>query len=1207
MNPMDISEKIASEFGANANYVEQILERFLVDPASVDDDWRAYFERIGAQPAAVPVVASPSAQPAPASSHAAVAVAASEPTATTIPSDHLAIRGPALKIVENMEKSLEVPTATSLRQIPIKILDENRRLMNKYLTSAGRAKVSFTHIIAFAILKALEKTPSMNHGYSVVDGQSYRVTREAVNFGVAVDVAKKDGTRTLLVPNIKGTERMNFGEFLDAYDDVVRRARSGKLQVSDFQGTTITLTNPGTIGTSASTPRLMAGQGTIVATGSIDYPPEYQAMAPTALSQLGISKVLTMTNTYDHRIIQGAESGTFLANIHKLLLGQELFYEEIFSDLSIPFRPVHWAIDQNPALLGGDRRAEEIKKQAKVLALINMYRVRGHLIAEIDPLGLTNAKHHPELDMEYYGLTVWDLDREFVTGGLGGVESATLRQILEMLQRFYCGSVGIEYRHIQSPEEKEWLRERIERTPPAIPPEVRKAILWKLISAEAFERFLGKKYIGQKRFSVEGGETIVALLDQLSEAAADSGCIDVTIGMSHRGRLNVIANVIGKFCERIFTSFEGSFHPDFPHDVHDVKYHQGASGIRESANGKTVKLTVAPNPSHLEFVNPVIEGRVRAKQDRYGDGAEDKFLPVLIHGDAAFAGEGIVAETLNMSLLDGYHTGGTIHIIVNNQIGFTTSPESGRSSTYSTDVAKLIQAPIFHVNGDDPDAAYNTVILALDYRTRFNKDVVIDLLGFRRHGHNEGDEPTYTQPVMYRRVDTHPGPRTKYANKLVAEGILTSDEVENLIQERYRRYENAQAGAKEIVARQGKVPALADPVADPDFVEVYPTGVSSNILRDVGEAITSVPSQFNLNPKVVSLLSKRARMTEGDASVDWGVAEALAYASLLIEHTPVRLTGEDCTRGTFSHRHAVFYDNQSGEPWCPLKFLAPDQATFEIYDSPLSEAGVLGFEYGYSVDAPDTLVLWEAQFGDFANAAQVLIDQFLAAGEAKWGLTSRLVLLLPHGYEGQGPEHSSARLERFLQLAAQCNIQVCQPTTPVQHFHMLRRQMRQPLAKPLIVMTPKSLLRHPEAVSDIEEFVDGGFQPVLDDLWVSDPQSISRVVLSTGKLYFDLKAERTKSEKTGVALVRVEQLYPFPKQNLAAILDRYPNATDVVWAQEEPANMGAWSFVHSRLLDLMNPLRTLSYVGRVAAAGTATGSYTIHQLQQRNLVASALG
>ncbi|HET9531084.1 MAG TPA: 2-oxoglutarate dehydrogenase E1 component, partial [Blastocatellia bacterium] len=698
-------------------------------------------------------------------------------------------------------------------------------------------------------------------------------------------------------------------------------------------------------------------------------------------------------------------------------------------------------------------------------------------------------------------------------------------------------------------------------------------------------------------------ETVVALLDQLIESAGQRGIIDITLGMSHRGRLNVIANVIGRFCERIFTSFEGSIHPRFPHDQGDVKYHQGASGARETKEGRQVLLTVASNPSHLEFVDPVVEGMVRAKQDRAEE--RESLLAVLLHGDAAFAGEGVVAETLNLSQLPGYTTGGTIHIIVNNQLGFTTPPEEGRSSTYSTDIAKMIQAPIFHVNSDDPEAAYNVLQIALDYRQRFKKDVVIDCIGFRRLGHNEGDEPTYTQPVMYRRIREHPGVRELYARRLTAEGVMSKEEIDYLMEERMRRYENAQLGAKEIVARQGEEPHIPPAVEEPDSVEVIETGMDHGTLRTMAETINTVPKGFNLNPKIVGLLARRAKMGGGEAAVDWGMAEALAFGSLLIEGTPVRITGQDTVRGTFSQRHAAFHDALTGEEWTPLTGLASEQATFQIYDSPLSETGALGFEYGYSVSAPEALVIWEAQFGDFANAGQVIIDQFIASGEEKWNQTCRLALLLPHGYEGQGPEHSSARLERFLQLCADANIQVVNCTTAAQYFHLLRRQARQAARKPLVVMTPKSLLRLPEAASSIDEFTGGGFLPVIGDRGVTDPASITRVLLCSGKVYYDLLAERKKLGDEATAVLRLEQFYPFPKRHLAEHLSAFSRAKDICWVQEEPRNQGGWFFVEPRVGELLGPDRRLRYAGRAASASTATGSHTIHQMEQRRLVKDA--
>ena len=1233
---------IADEFGVNADYVSDLLSQFERDPSSVDEEWRSVFDellsngRVITEVQPVPTVERAPAQgegsgapgvihatyewgdeaPAPESAREAATTTAAPATPQqeqTVAVERIPIRGPALRIAENMEASLAVPTATSQRQVPLKLLDENRRLINQHVAASGR-KVSYTHIVARAILKALESFPQLNDSFEEADGSAYRVRRSQVNFGVAVDVTKKDGTRTLLVPNIKGADKLSFPQLLDAYDDIIRRAREGKLQIADFQGTTISLTNPGTIGTTASNPRLMPGQSVIVATGAIGYPPEYQAMSPEGLSRIGISKVMTITSTYDHRIVQGAESGAFLGLIDELLRGGHEFYDQIFADLGIRYRPYRWSIDINPALLGEERHRDEVRKQARVFELINAFRVRGHLIADLDPLGWQNVQYHPELDIETYELTVWDLDRQFITGGVGGTKSAPLREIVDQLHEYYCGTVGVEYRNIQGPEEKEWIRARVETKPPPVPVEVKKQILWKLISAELFERFLGLKYLGQKRFSIEGNETVIAVLDQLIEGAARRKIDDITIGMAHRGRLNVIANVIGKFCERIFTSFEGSIHPKFPHDQGDVKYHQGASGIRETADGREVALAVVPNPSHLEFVNPVVEGIVRARQDI--DGERSTKLAVLLHGDAAFAGEGIVAETLNLSQLPGYTTGGTIHIIVNNQLGFTTPPEEGRSSTYSTDIAKMIQAPIFHVNSDDVEAAYTVIQIALDYRQTFKKDIVIDVIGFRKLGHNEGDEPSYTQPVMYQRIREHPGARALYARKLVAEGVMNEEEVSTLMDERNRRYENAQLGAKAIIEKQGSSIAIHEHEPEAETVAVIETGIDQQTLRKIAHAITTVPRGFNLNPKIVGLLARRAKMVEGTgntgdhANVDWGMAEALAFGALLGEGTAVRLAGQDTVRGTFSHRHAAFTDTQTGAEWAPLAQLAGGAAKYEIYDSPLSEAGALGFEYGYSVASPSALVLWEAQFGDFINAAQVIVDQFIASGEEKWNQQTGIVLLLPHGYEGQGSEHSSARLERFLQSCAEGNMQVVNCSTAAQYFHVLRRQAtqaNQKASKPLVVMTPKSLLRLSEAASPIDQFTRGGFQPVISDELHSgdDAGNVSRVLLCSGKVYYDLMGERKKLEGSSTAIVRVEQFYPFPKNLLVEELSRYASATDIRWVQEEPQNMSGWTFMEPRLLRLLNAKQTLRYVGRPPSASPATGSHTIHQMEQQRLVKDA--
>lgn len=1213
----DLSQVIAEEFGANATYVEGLLERFRSNPELVDDSWRSYFTELvgdgnGAAPAIPTTQATPAAAAAPAPEPKPVATTpAPQPEGEVIP-----LRGPALKIVENMERSLSVPTATSERRIPVKLLDENRRIINQHLAENDRGKASYTHLIAWAILRALDTFPQLNDGYAEVDGASARIKRTSVNLGVAVDLTKKDGSRTLLVPNIKNANSLSFAEFLTAYDDVVKRAREGKLQVPDFQGTTISLTNPGTIGTVASVPRLMEGQSVIIATGAIEYPAEYQAMAPEALSQLGISKAIAISSTYDHRIIQGAESGAFLARVHEFLIGKHDFYKDIFLNLGIPHAPLRWNLDRNPFFLPGDQVREQTLKEARVIELINAYRVRGHLIADTDPLHALPILYHPELDIENYGLTIWDLDRTFITDGLANRESMTLREILDVLQRAYCGKVGIEYRHIQSKEEKQWIREQIRRQfvePEPIPVEVKKRLLWKLISAEQFERFLHTKYLGQKRFSLEGCETIIPLLDRLIDGAAARGVEAITFGMAHRGRLNVLANVIGNLCERIFAAFEGSVHPEFPADEGDVKYHQGANGERVLEDGRKVHLSLSPNPSHLEAVDPVVEGMVRATQDEmmsHGATREqviDLALPVLLHGDAAFAGQGIVMETLNLAGLKGYRTGGTIHIIINNQIGFTTSPEAGRSTIYSTDVARMTQLPIFHINGDDPEAAYRVLQIALDYRQDFNKDVVLDIIGFRRLGHNETDEPSYTQPLMYARVKAHPGVRAVYAKRLINEGVLTEEEVKNLIDERVRRYEEALANAKRKVAEEPQHEQAR--VEEMDGSEVIATGVSAEIIRSIAHKIAVVPEGFHVNPKMVGQLARRAKMGDGSAPLDWAFAEAVAFGSLVLEGSRVRLSGQDSGRGTFSQRHAVLFDTQTGKAWAPLAELRSESnpdARFDVYDSSLSEEGVLGFEYGYTVIAQHALVLWEAQFGDFGNGAQTIIDQYIAASEDKWKQRSRLVMLLPHGYEGQGPEHSSARLERYLQLCAENNLQVCYPTTPAQYFHLLRRQVRPGMERPLVIMTPKSLLRLPAASSSIDDLGNGGFQPLIDDAAITDREEVKRIVMCSGKVYYDLAEARKKSEDRNVAVVRLEQLYPFPLRGIREMLASYPNANELVWAQEEPQNMGGWTFVQERLENLLPNCERPRYVGRSASASPATGSYSIHQKEQAELVAEAL-
>lgn len=1116
------------------------------------------------------------------------------------------IRGGNLRVVENMDASVSIPTATSYRSIPVKLLEENRRIINEHLNANG-PRVSFTHIICWAIVKALESFPVINYSYDIIDGTPHRRVRSEVNLGVAVDHTRKDGTRTLIVPNIKNVQRMTFRELLEAYNATLERIRKGVFSPADFQGTTITLSNPGTVGTAFSLPRLMKDQGAVIATGTIGYPPEYHSWSPRALSSLGLSKVMTISCTYDHRIIQGAESGEFLGRIKELLLGQDAFYEQIFDDLKLPAVPMQWARDHHPFVLGPAAAREDLDKQTGVLELINLYRVRGHLIANLDPLG-KHQIYHPELDPANFGLTMWDLDREFATGGLGGVGRATLRQILASLREAYCGNVGVEFRHIQDPGEKAWIQDRIEppeaRRPADAPTRVQ--ILRSLAEAEGFEKYLHAKYVGHKRFGLEGAETTIPVLALVLSSAAAVGMAEAVIGMAHRGRLNVLANIIGTPLEKILSEFEEITDPLAIQGSGDVKYHLGSAGKFHTPEGREIAVSVAPNPSHLEWVNPVIEGIVRAKQERRGDSARDKVLPILIHGDAAFAGQGVVWETINLSQLYGYRTGGTIHIIINNQIGFTTSPEEARSSPYPTDLARSIQAPIFHVNGDDPDSAARVASLAMAYRHRFKKDVVIDIFCYRRHGHNEADEPSYTHPLLYKNISERPSVLTIYSEKLQGEGIISAEAVDAMRREIRDRLERAYIESQK--GDQHFKPDVPLAVSEEDLREYQPTGGTSvpiDVIRRVALRLGTVPEDFRLHPKLTNFMAKRRELATRDAEVDWSFAEALAFGTLVDEGTPVRLSGQDSARGTFSQRHAVLYDLESGKRYVPLKNISADQAQFDVFDSLLSEAAVLGFEFGYSVADPLALVLWEAQFGDFANSAQVIIDNFIASSESKWHQPCDLVLLLPHGMEGQGPEHSSARLERFLALCAEDNMRVCFPTTASQYFHLLRRQMRDAKQIPLVVMTPKSLLRHPKSASSISELAEGEFHLVLNDPAVLDPQSVRRVLLCTGKVYFDLLKERDERGSSSVAIIRVEQLYPFPEWNLSQALAPFSRVQEVCWVQEEPQNMGAWNFISRHMAHTFPFGRDFRYIGRPERASPASGSLKAHRKEQHDLVREA--
>ncbi|HEY7210942.1 MAG TPA: multifunctional oxoglutarate decarboxylase/oxoglutarate dehydrogenase thiamine pyrophosphate-binding subunit/dihydrolipoyllysine-residue succinyltransferase subunit, partial [Bryobacteraceae bacterium] len=1132
------------------------------------------------------------------------------------------LRGVAARIAENMAASLSIPVATSQRQIPMRVIEENRNTINKQRALYGRSKLSFTHLIAWAIVKALKTNPSLNHAFAENGGEPFRVVHSQANIGLAVDVAGKDGSRSLKVPNVKNADAMNFAQFVAAYDDIVARARANKLQIADFEGTTISLTNPGTVGTLGSIPRLMPGQGAIIATGAIDYPAEFAGASTETKAVLGLSKVLTITCTYDHRIIQGAESGAFLAKMQQLLLGQEAFYEGIFHDLRIPYMPVLWQADQQitPGRYSGAPTNTDVAKEAAVIQLINAYRIRGHLLANTNPLG-NDPAYHPDLDPASYGLSIWDLDRAFLAGAVKAPSGAiasymqpfeTLREILERLRTTYCGSMGVEYMHIQNPQQKQWLQDRMESTMNnwKLDDAVRRRILHRLIQAEEFEHFLQTRFVGQKRYGLEGLESTIVALDELLEHAANDSAHEAVIGMAHRGRLNVLANVVGKSMAQVFSEFEGEPDPESVQGSGDVKYHLGASGIHRSTLGKEILVSVAFNPSHLEAVDPVVEGLVRPKQDRIGDEKRERVIPILVHGDAALIGQGVVAETLQMSLLEGFTTGGTIHVVTNNQIGFTTNPIDGRSSMYCTDVALSVQAPIFHVNADDPEACLRAAQLAYDFRQRFKRDVVIDLIGYRRQGHNEADDPSYTQPVMYRKIKNTPSVATQYTERLVREKFIEPDLAESLRAQARNRLNETYDEAKKN-REQFTIEEFAEVPVEQVMQPSPSTAADYNTLVKVIEKCTTLPEDFHLHPKLKTLLDRRREVLRG-AGIDWGFAETLAFGSLVLEGTPVRLSGEDVSRGTFTQRHLEFSNYETGEGYCPLKHLDPRQAKFEAVDSLLSEYAVMGFEFGYSVADPLTLVMWEAQFGDFVNGAQIIIDQFVVSAESKWNQPSGLVLLLPHGLEGQGPEHSSARIERFLQLCAENNIQVANCTTPAQYFHLLRRQMhcgadRRGLRKPLIVFTPKSLLRYAKAASRLEELTSGAFQEVIGDPQYVGGQ-IKRILLCSGKVYYDLVNKREELGRSDIAIIRIEQLYPFPLQRLTDILRRYTDAAELFWVQEEPENMGAWYFVEEQMqpiIDFGGRGRQLRYIGRPTAASPAAGAHKVHADQQATLVNEA--
>ena len=1246
-----------TDFGPNEWLVHEIYEQYLADPASVDPAWHDFFadyrpEAIGTDSSGGSAAATSESSPngagtatdAPSETPPATATAApTAPTSTSAPADTppapaaplapatqpaaatraatpappqpaapLAtadeggpetkpLRGAAARVVANMEQSLTVPTATSVRAVPAKLLEDNRTVINRHLARARGGKVSFTHLIGFAMVRALRDFPEMNASYAEANGKPAVLSPDHIGLGLAIDLVKGD-QRQLVVASIKRAETLDFAQFYSAYEDIVRRARAGKLTTDDFAGTTISLTNPGGIGTVHSVPRLMAGQGTILGVGSMEYPAEFQGASSETLARLAVSKVLTLTSTYDHRIIQGAQSGEFLRRIHQLLLGADGFYDDVFRSLRIPYEPVRWITDIPVSSVEG-----EFDKSARVIELIHAYRVRGHLMADTDPLDF-KIRSHPDLDIIEHGLTLWDLDREFAVDGFAGQRRMSLREILGVLRDSYCRRVGIEYMHIQDPDQRRWIQDRVERAAERPDRTEQLHVLERLNAAEAFETFLQTKYVGQKRFSLEGGESVIPLLDEVLHGAAREDLDEVVIGMPHRGRLNVLANIVGKSYSQIFREFEGRIDPQTAHGSGDVKYHLGAEGHFDAAEDGKVAVSLTSNPSHLEAVDPVLEGIVRAKQDKLDKGeAGFTVLPVMLHGDAAFAGQGVVAETLNLSQLRGYRTGGTLHVVVNNQVGFTTSPTAGRSSVYATDVARMVQAPIFHVNGDDPEACVRVARLAFDFRQTFHKDVVIDMVCYRRRGHSEVDEPSFTQPLMYDTIDSKRSVRKIYTEALIGRGDISLEEAENALKNYQGQLEKVFEETRDASTGHASEPAMRSA----DASQRLETAIPLEVIKTVISTQTDLPEGFTVHPRLWPQLQRRAKMIDDDA-IDWACGELLAFGSLLLDGKPVRLAGQDSRRGTFGQRHSVLVDRKTGTELTPLKTLQPigDQpvGTFYVYDSLLSEFAAMGFEYGYSVARPEALVMWEAQFGDFVNGAQSIVDEFIAAGEAKWGQVSSVTLLLPHGYEGQGPDHSSARPERFLSLCAEDNMTVAMPSTPAQYFHALRRQALSRTRRPLVVFTPKSMLRLRAAASSTSEFTNGTWQPVIPDVQLTDPTAVRKVLLCAGKVYYDLLAARKKhsdEENAQIAIVRVEQLYPTPVDEVSEALAMYPNAADIVWVQEEPANQGAWPHLALSLPEGLPPGLRLRRVSRRAAASPAAGSAAVHEAEQAALIEAA--
>jgi 2-oxoglutarate dehydrogenase E1 component len=1150
----------------------------------------------------------------------------SRPAAAAAPAEARSelMKGGAAALARYMEESRSIPTATSFRTMTVTMLDGRRRQLK-----AGSRKVSFTHLIAYAIARAGEDMPVMCNHFAEVDGKPHRIVDGQVNIGLAVDVEKRDGSRTLMVPVIADAGRMSFDAFLDAYDALVEKARTNKLTADDLVGANITLTNPGGLGTVSSVPRLMNGQGTIIATGSIGYPVGLGNIGEI----IGAEKVMSMTSTYDHRIIQGAESGRFLGRIEDYLQGEDGFYEDVFGALGIELGPrpqlpapaAAAAASSSAATVtsapGAAPGVELLQAVQAATALLKAFRTHGHLAARLDPLG-SEPEGDPALEPEPLGLTPElmaqipaKILRMYVPGG-------TLADALPHLRETYCGTIAYEIEHIASHRQRVWLREHIESGSfrHELTNDERRRLLRRLVKVDAMERFMHKAYLGQHQFSIEGLDMTVPMLDELIELSAAHGGQEVVVGMAHRGRLNVLAHNLGRAYDTIFAEFEGASTLEavttLPQGgTGDVKYHHGTQGSYHLLGGDTIRVNLESNPSHLEYVSPVVEGATRAAQTtRNGPHAHqdtNAAVPIVIHGDASFPGQGVVAETFNLQALDGYKVGGTVHIIMNNQIGFTTDPDDSRSTRWASDLAKGFDVPIVHVNADDVSACISAVRLAFAFRQEFGHDVLIDLIGYRRFGHNESDEPAYTQPEMYAKIKGKKRVWELWADRLEAEGAISPEEVEREAQDVWDNLTLLHQQLKSkiaAVAEHEEEQATGEYQLDRSPSPEVETAIPAAKLRSLGEELLRVPEGFTVHPKLVKQLDRRREALAAGAApaVDWAHAEALAFGSLLTEGTPLRLTGQDTERGTFSQRHMVLHDAKTGQTVCPIQTLPDALAPLELHNSPLSELACMGFEYGYSQEAPETLVLWEAQFGDFVNSAQVIVDQFITSGLAKWGQTSRLTLLLPHGYEGSGPEHSSARLERFLRAGAEGNIRVASPTTPAQYFHLLRRQARVAKQRPLIVMTPKSLLRLQQAASSVEDMAEGtSFQPVLAEPGVR-AEEVTRLVLCTGKIYYDLVGHADRASHPGLAVARVELLYPFPEQQILALITEYPNLREVLWVQEEPRNMGARAHMFPRLMQILPQEMHFGYVGRPERASPGEGYPAAHAQEQNRIVTTSI-